>query len=348
VSFFSDGEEIMATPPGGGPANDPNPSGSPNPFTKLSTSITFVGTIISVVAAGTALLGSCDTRRAQSFKSFREAVSSEETYWKGLYTDYQEIFTKDFDDRQAQRQARIRAIYTLAQRQPATFGEFSVPDLERTQASAQVAAMKTSLLNALTDTDPALAAELRARVVLARAGEQPAAAPNAPSQSTQPAATPATPPPPPPPPATPSNRVVELSPAHASGWDVDLFWCRGPNQDSNYQRALAIGNGFASFATSGRTIAPSVALGRVRIRPAARQQPPGPASNFNVVYDSGPGEAEAGAAVLATIAGVLGSGPPQFRLVRSNGTPTRWLISAFVCPPPSAAPAPARARPGRG
>lgn len=322
------------------PADDGSEPAKPDPLDKMSRSVTFVGGVIGVVVAGTAWLSSCDINRAQSFKSFREAVAGEETYWKSLYSDYQAIFTKDFDGRLDQRRARIRAIYTLAQREPATFAEFTVPDLERAQASEQIATMKTSLLNALTDTDPVLAAELRARVVLARANDQPATPAEASSATAQSAQKQVTPPP-----AAPANRVVQLSPPHESGWDVDLFWCRGRNQNASYQTAATLGNSLAAFAVSGRTIAPSVALGRIRIRPATLQQPPGPANGFTVIHDSGPGEAEAGRAVQATINGTLGQGAPQFRLLRSNGAPTRWLISAFVCPPPPpVAIAPARTR----
>jgi hypothetical protein len=306
----------------------------PDPLDKMSRSVTFVGAMIGLVVTGTAWLSSCDTNRAQSFKSFREAVAGEETYWKSLYSDYQAIFTKDFDGRLDQRRARIRAIYTLAQREPATFAEFAVPDLERAQASGQITTMKTSLLNALTDTDPVLADELRARVVLARGGEQAAAPAEARSDAARPAEKQATAPPP-----LPTTNIVQLSPPHETGWDVDLFWCRGANYNANYQTTVTIGNGLAAFAISGRTIAPSVALGRVRIRPANRQQPPGPANGLTVVHDIGPGEAEAGRAVMDAIAGTLGPGAPRFTLLRSNGARTPWLISAFVCPsasPPTA------------
>lgn len=321
-SVSSETAEVQAEP------KSPSEPGQPDSLDKLSRTITFVGTAIGVVVTATALLSSCDASKAQRFKSFREAVASEETYWKELYSDYQGVFTKDFDDRRPARRARILAIYTLAQRRPATFAEFSVPDSERDQASQLIKTMKTSLLNALQDTDPELADELRRRAFLTRPSEQPAT----PTQDSPP-----TPDPPEqrvtPPPVAPTTGIVELSPPHDSGWDVDLFWCSGANRNANYQTASTIGSGFASLAVSGRTIAPGVALGRVRIlpAPAALQRPPGPAIGFTVVHDIGAGEAEAGRAILDTINGSLVAGVPRFRLLRSYGRPTRWLISAFVC-----------------
>lgn len=314
------------------------PADKPDSLDKLNRTITILGTAIGVVVTATAFLSSCDASKAQRFKSFREAAASEETYWKGLYADYQGVFTKDFDGRLPARRARILAIYTLAQRRPATFAEFSVPDSEREQASQLIETMKTSLLNALQDTDPELADELRRRAFLSRASERALGPTQASSSNLEPPEKQVSPPP-----VAPTNAIAELSPPRDSGWDIDLFWCTGANQNANYQTASTIGSGFASLAVSGRTIAPGVALGRVRIRPAppALQRPPGPASGFTVVHDTGPGEAEAGRAILDTINESLGSGAARFRLLRSIGTPTRWLISAFVCmpspPPPTAA-----------
>jgi hypothetical protein len=301
---------------------------------KISRTITIVAALLGVVVTANTLLTSCENRQAERYKSFRTAVQSEEDYWKGLYSDYQSVFTDAaLRNQQDARRARLLSLHTMAQRPAATFREYSVSENEKQSAMDRIGSIRTSLLNALPDADPALAAELRRRRFLTRVSERPEAseAPGESAPAMQPQVTPA--------PTQPTQQIVQLSPPSDSGWDLDIFWCPGQHQSSNYATATSMGNAFASFATTQATIAPGVTLGRVRVRPAplSLQVPGGPARGFSVVHDSGPGEFEAADAVRATMSNSLAPGGQQVRLLRSVGNPTRWYVSAFVCTETAAA-----------
>jgi hypothetical protein len=119
-----------------------------------------------------------------------------------------------------------------------------------------------------------------------------------------------------------------------SGWDLDIFWCRGARQDENFRKAATLGAEFGRLAGEGRALAAGVRLGRVRARPASvayQRQPGSPASRSWVVADSGMAEEQAAAAVRQSAIVLLGG--DVIGQATSVGAPTRWYLSMFICEP---------------
>lgn len=302
---------------------------------RIGRTITIVTAIIAATVSANTLLSTCTKQAFDRYTSFRGAVETEERFWKGLYDDYLTTFGKDFTDNPIHRGQKLIAIHTIAQRDVAQFPEFDVPPTEKAAAVARLDRMKSTLLNSLEDRqsgDPLLARRLQQRSFDAQLTSRAVVAPRG-----QPAPTPS---------ATgsgsgagrPAAGIRQLTPVSDTGWDIDVFWCEGPFAEANQRTADALANAFASFAQSERTIAPGVKLGRVRVRPASpgfQQLPGSPAVRSSVVYDTGPGEAEAGAAVGRLVNGAIGATAPRFALRRSGGKPTPWYISVFACSGPA-------------
>lgn len=298
---------------------------------RLGRTIAIVTGIIAATVSANTLLTTCSKQETERYAAFRTAALSEENYWKSLYDDYLTVFGDEFANRQDRKRAKILALYTISQRKLPDFVEFDVPDAEKAQAVERLTVMQAGLLNGLEEqgsTDPILK-ELLARRSFAGKVQTRAAATEPP---------PAPPPPPVPakegaPPAAPEATILTLSPNSPTGWDVDLFWCQGAGEGANYEVARTLGDGFATLAKTGRSIAPGVTVGRVRVRPASpgfQQLPNSPARATWVVYDTGPGEVEAATALQQALNAATNRA--RFGLVGSGGRRTRWYLSAFVCP----------------
>jgi hypothetical protein len=306
---------------------------------RMGKSIAIVAAAIAATVSANTLLTTCAQRNLDRYSGFRSAVASEEGYLKSLYDDYLTIFGEDFTKDARRRREKILALYTLAQRPAASFAEHGVSEPERLQAAQRVQIMQSRLLNSLEEQgadDPLLKQELERR---SYKGKQAAAAasPSAPAKAEAPGETP-----PPPPQTGPPKAVTEtLTVESATGWDLDLYWCQGNGEAGHYQSARSLGDYFASVARSGRSVGPGVTLGRIRTRPAgvdAYRRLGFTTPGAWVIWDSGSGEQAAAGAVRDAAANSGVAGIRSLQPIHSNGRPTRWLLSVFVCPGTAALP----------
>lgn len=294
-----------------------------------------IGKIIALVAAIVAAGISANTLLSTRFKdrqlqynAFRTAVTAEETYYKALYTDYMLLFSTDLDAQQPLKFAKLRGLIAFANRKLPSFVEFDVARREKEEANARLKQMQATVLNGLGEIDvpdpqqKAQVARLLFSGKVAQVSVQVVPTPPATGDSQAPA------------PATVRESVVRLSPVSATGWDVDLFWCNGSGADANAQIARQLGASLAEPAKSGRSIAPGVTLGQIRVRSISATYPAaGRSVGRRVVYDSGIGERDAATAVLTTLNAALGGGNgAPFTLVEGKRA-TKWYVSAFVCTP---------------
>jgi hypothetical protein len=312
----------------------------------LGPGIAFASVLVSATIGFASWHNSNIQQEASMFTNFYGRSGGEEAFWKALYDDYLGTFDERFESRPEWRRARLLAIFELARsREIPAFEEFRLPQPRREYWTRRLTEIRTSLYNGLDEraaADPALRAELVRRGF----GGDGARSEDRPANATENAAPAAEPRAPPVITAAISTQAAvvnslrapaaddpeKLSEASESGWDVDVFWCRGARQDENYRRANMLGREFGRLANAGQAIAPGVRLGRVRTRPASirfQRQPSSAASRTWVIADNGEGEAEAAAAVRASANVLLGQ-----ELVgagTSIGTPTRWYLSMFLC-----------------
>jgi hypothetical protein len=192
--------------------------------------------------------------------------------------------------------------------------------------------MQTRLLNSLDEQgadDPKLREELERRSYKGKQVRINAAEPS----GTAPAPAPVIEPPKPQ--AGPPKPVVEvLTGESATGWDVDLYWCQGAQEGDHYRLARSLGDYFAEISRSGRSIGPGVTLGQIRTRPADANQFARlgfPAPGNWIIWDSGPGEQAAAQALRQAAGNSALPGAADVQPIHSNGKPTRWRLSAFVC-----------------
>lgn len=117
----------------------------------------------------------------------------------------------------------------------------------------------------------------------------------------------------------------------ADGWDVDVFWCEGRAGAESYAAARRAAATAVGLSTGGRTLAPGVRLGRVRLRVlSAKSQASGlffRGRSNHVVEDGLPGEAEAAKALAAE----LSRGGAAYHVRTNLATKTKWYLSAFAC-----------------
>ena len=115
----------------------------------IAGQITVVGGIFATIFAISTGFNTCAGERAAKVAAFRQAVASEESYWKSLYDDYFSTFQRDFDERGDMRNAKRFAIAQLASHGVPDFEEFDVSDASKRAASEQLTGIKNNLLTAL-------------------------------------------------------------------------------------------------------------------------------------------------------------------------------------------------------
>jgi hypothetical protein len=116
-----------------------------------------------------------------------------------------------------------------------------------------------------------------------------------------------------------------------TGWDVDIFWCQGPNDKEMSSRAITIQKSLAELARKREPLAAGVSLGKIRLRPLTaqmRQQGSWFDTRDTFVYDKGAGDAVAAAAMQSYIQ--QNTGLVLERKLSQSG-PTKWYVSAMVC-----------------
>lgn len=117
-------------------------------------------------------------------------------------------------------------------------------------------------------------------------------------------------------------RTVDANLVDWANWDVDVFAC-----ESSGERARDASARVVDAIRQGR------ASGRIRARALAATTNAGPGyrySGWTVAYNAG--SEDAMAAKLKQLLSDVGGEAVQLRPV---ATPTRWYLSAFICPPAS-------------
>lgn len=260
---------------------------------RLSNNVAFVAALIGTfVTIGTSLT-SCSRDNIERYRVFRDAVSTEERYWKDLYEKYLAVTDRgDVSDPQTKRQ--IAAIRALANHQVPTFEEhqlgiFYLSNVPQKQASESIAAMKRGLDDALKAPEivgneqaqksraAGFAVEER-DAVRARKGEdvtieqQKIAEQQENAQSVTSGSSIA------------YNSVV-ISAGEKNGTDIDIFWCGGGNEQASYNAGNAVAVAIANSSDGSGADALLGRLGRIRLRllPESIQQKPGYPSSGNQV-----------------------------------------------------------------
>ncbi|WP_332774261.1 hypothetical protein [Phenylobacterium sp.] len=321
--------------------------GAPNPgqssvVEAIQKSVTAVTLVVGAVVSLNTFLTSCTAQKITDYGDFRKAVAAEETYWKGLYADYETTFAGDYKTDQARRDAKLFVISQLTEHVVPDFAEYKVPEPLKAQAQRQFDTYRVGLRQILKNPEtssPTVVAKLQAQAQaqadaavprpadgsVAPIAEQAAVAEVAPGQT-----------------ATPSLDTVVLSQGRAQGWDIDVFWCQGPSgETSNYVTASTVANILASRAKAGEALdaAKAVTLGRVRLRPLSTTlngRAGYNASGYQIRFErAAAGEPAAATAVLA----LVNSSQPAAFTPYTVGNKTPWYLSMFVCGPITPAPA---------
>lgn len=315
---------------------------------KISKVIGISTAAIALVVGASTGLTTCSKQSAERYAGFRTSVANEESYWKSLYDDYLTVFGPDFDKSVDRKEQKIIAVYTMAQREVPSFSEFQVSESEKLQAICRISRIQTSLLNSILEQQSVPGQEGLKEVLESRSFVGKAGGPNsscgndiasvrassetlAPGESkSSPNPSPTVIPTMPQAGSKPIDGTVQLSPLSATGWDVDLFWCKDKNQQSNWDNALSYAAIAASAANSGRAIAAGVTLGRIQVKSieVARERGiRGGAAPRRISYDSAPGEQRAAEALRQ----LLDPRGDILKVNLSNGSKTRWYLSVFFC-----------------
>jgi hypothetical protein len=306
---------------------DPPPQ--KDPLEIISRNVAVLGSVIALVAGGNTFLIGLAHDRVEKSTAFRQAVSAEEVYWKARYDDYLATFGGDLKD--DARVAKRLAIYQLAQHTLPDFAEFDVPKATKTGAIAELTSIKTSLLAALASKEasgPAVSAALseddfKANEATTVRPVSGASAPSDPDAVTvaRNAAAPTT---------TQLLTTTVLAVGRPQGWDIDVFWCRGPNESATYITASTAAASLAQLSTANTPIAPGVALGRIRLRPLPVEinSQLGYGLTGNVVRPEDRADEKTAAQALLRI---LNAAQPAAFTVSTAGSRTPWYISVFAC-----------------
>jgi hypothetical protein len=290
---------------------------------KIAKSISVGGALIAIAVSLNGLITSCTEQELANHKAFRDAVAAEELFWKGLYSDYLTIFASEMLDNERQRNAKIIAIHSLAQREIPQFEEFSSLGEEHDLTRDRLQNMKNVLLDSLEDersSDEETSQSLKNASFQSAASQQSAAV----SSGDIPVARTSQP--------ERSDVIVYSGPS--DGWDLDFYWCPTPENDplerQNYNQALLAANAFANIASEGRNIIPGTKLGRLRVRPVSDRLNRLINTNVQlwVTWNEGPGEEEMATQVLNRVSSNISQ---DFRLMKSVGTPTPYYTSVFFC-----------------
>ncbi|HEX8224972.1 MAG TPA: hypothetical protein VF605_14230 [Allosphingosinicella sp.] len=310
-------------------------------FDGLGKRIGTVAVALGVVISLNTLVTGCTRDRIERQASFRTAVRGEEEYWLRLYSQYMEALDMPQGEK---RSAKLAVVETLLEHEVPPFDEYdpwwpggAVAGPTHRRLTEMKDRLKLLLMGKTTN-DPSRAQELawrlaeqenqRSRGEGGRVAEAEVKATEAEVAVR-------------PPPTDFSYATRVLATGQAKGWDIDLFWCAGAGEQSNFAIAARAAQILAGLARAGTPIGGNVALGRVRLRslPESKIAELLPQPDNLVVADSGPGE---GAVAEAVLVALRGGGVADFRRANSRGAVTRYYISGFACrpgPAPAAPPA---------
>jgi hypothetical protein len=298
----------------------------------------FAGIVGTVVTINTAIT-TCSNQTIARYTGFRGAVTAEETFWKERFDDY--FAALALDRTSPQRKAKLAALSALADHPTPDFSEYWLGPFggEATKhvATERLDHMRASLQAAIADpdsSDPEVAEKRQAANSFDNEQKAPVQARTEAAVTAQAkAVTEAQVIRVPDKASHPSRDTQVLSAGDETGWDVDVFWCAGGGSSREakvYAEALDVATRLKEVADARHPIAPSVTLGRIRLRvlPELRQGADKgyPGSGYVIKYDAGEGESVAALALRTT----LESAQLPFTVEEAR-TKTRWYLSVFVC-----------------
>lgn len=334
---------------------------APKASDALGRSLTTAATVIGLFVTANTLLSSCSKDRIELAQDYRRAVEAEEKFWSGLYSQYLQAVT-DRDPNLENRRTRLLAIAMLALHKNPDFAEFrSWYQLRSGEDPGTIALnrMRQVLHDALRDPrssseeisqeigffldekaglrerasrdgdeegPPEVTENAQAATEVAEQAQSPRAPVLEGGEAIRPVA---------------GSRI--LASGSPKGWDVDVFWCMGGQEQATFNRALKVGNALAVAAGGQDRIGDGVTLGRIRLRSLpAKLQNSGSfyTAGDGVVADGGAGETAAAQAIARHVRDKAGV---ALRQVRSVGVSTNWYLSVFVCSGRAASPPPAPA-----
>lgn len=313
--------------------NGAAPEPKPDPLDAASGLLTKVGAMVAAAVAINAGVTGFFNESIARTNAFKDAVRGEEQFWGGLHNDYVSTFDPVLADALELRAAKRIALCSLSNREAADFREYPVSAGVRDEATQRVAAMRVFLRSALLS--PGVSGADVARQCRANAYdvEQQAQAARATDSRTEGA------PPPPAAAVTVPGAIFEteiISTGRKNGWDIDVFWCQGDNEDENRAAARRAA---VKLSAGPDQLAPEVLRGVVQLRgfPVDRQAAAGiPPGRTFVAWDNGRGEEAAAEAVRQR----LNDGPTELVFGKANTVErTLWRLSVFVCTAPPAPPA---------
>jgi hypothetical protein len=311
---------------------DESPAEPGGVLDRISRNIAVLGSIIAAFVGMNTALTTCSAQTVARHQTFRQAVDSEETYWRNLYNDYLAVFRSGVTDRE--RTARLFALSVLAERPIPKFDEYSLGmggSDARATANARLTSMQNRLKEALSrreSSNPEVAqqrqeqslaaAEQTVRTSRERASADIAGSEEAPAESAQIASG--------------VNYLPQvLARGDPRGWDFDVFWCGGGGTEielSNYSAGLDMARALSARSAGGERLA-NDRLGRVRLvmLPESRQGGiyPTRGAGLELRAERIRGEPAIAAAVRSTV--------PKGRDLRiiASDMPTPWYVSLFSC-----------------
>ncbi len=312
------------------------------------------GAVVTAVVGLASTMFACSADNIKRNDAFTATVATQEKQWQSLYDQYFSALAAK-DDADALREKRLLSICQFSNRIVPDFSEhklgyFWIFDrgTRQEEANDQLEKLKTGLRTALATDGIGTPASvecvldqkreqdedkrnLRERVAQVVTPGQPESVSNvvqretlsrvqnsaAIIQSSRAAET-----------ASPQSTLT-LAVGDPRGYDIDVFWCVGPDNPARLKSAEIVSALLTSQAKASAKIANGFLVGRVRLRPLAiDKQLSGsyPSSGFEVRYDSYEGTiAEQLRSFLNASSGV---GP---FIKRESGLDTKLYLSVFVC-----------------
>ncbi len=135
----------------------------------------------------------------------------------------------------------------------------------------------------------------------------------------------------------PIRRALTLTVGANNGYDLDIFWCEGPDDREKWLRAKQLADTLSTEATNGTRIAGRYPIGRIRVRPLSSETQLSkdyPNSGFEVRGERNESLIGNALAVkLNDISSALSNSnnPAKNFVFRQSRNETKWYLSAFVC-----------------
>lgn len=322
-----------------------------DPLVRVTSRLNSVGALATAIVGLCSTMFACSADNIKRNDAFISALSAQEKQWQGLYDQFfAAISVKEDSDL---RDKRLLSICQFSDRQIPDFSEhrlgyFWLLDDEKRQkaASEQLNKLKLSLRTALATEGVGTRAsvdcilnrqaeaaadesELRAREVpdtsqvgakvtkreLSETVSQVRSSQTVIAQANVEKRLPET--------------TLTLTVGARDGYDIDIFWCDGPNAARFRQNAQRVAGLLTDDSRNKRKLGDLYTIGRIRLRPLSIQnQLSGkyPASGFEVRGDK---YEDKMLALLTKRLNAQTDVGPFIPFV--SGSDTKWYLSVFVC-----------------